>query len=150
MNKLVSLGFVCLFAFAAMIACKSGTAKNTVLPETNDPMELSGRWTLVSIMKHPDLKNEGGKEVYMEFNTETKQMEGNTGCNHMFSAYKADASTLSFDGVGATEMYCEGVKTEQPLMEVLRNVNGYSIVADVLTLRSGSEAIASFRRSATE
>ena len=156
MKRILSLSIIVLFAAFSMNACKSKKDNKTtnvatnVTQNENNPQNLEGRWTLVKFVANPDLENEGGKEVFLVLKPSTMEMTGNTGCNAMFGSYKADKSSLTFGGIGATEMYCEGVKTEQPLMQALDKTDSYNIIADKLILAAGAEQLAIFRRSAEE
>ncbi|MAT99274.1 MAG: hypothetical protein CL608_19220 [Anaerolineaceae bacterium] len=77
-----------------------------------------------------------GRQPTLEF--EAGKVSGNTGCNHYGGSYQIEDESIRFEDLFSTEMACldpEGLMAqEQDYLGLLRAVNHFELVDDVLTL----------------
>lgn len=79
--------------------------------------------------------------------TEPGAMEGNGGCNRIFSNSVAiDGASLRFGGVGATRRACPELGAEQAFVHMLGQVDAWRIEGGALILSGGGRDLASFAR----
>ncbi len=68
----------------------------------------------------------GEKPVSLKF--QGNRASGNTGCNSYFASYESKSGQLKFDGIGATERYCEGLmEHEKHYLSLLEDALSYTI-----------------------
>lgn len=92
---------------------------------------LSGKWNLIPALPADTAT---GKIPFLNFDTNSRKMNGNTGCNNISGAYMAAGKSLSFSkNIISTRMACPGYD-EAAFMKNLLRVNGYEIRGDTLEL----------------
>ena len=102
----------------------------------NDPktlnLEISGNYTL-EFADGINL-NEGfpTKVPTLILESISKKLTGNTGCNQMFGSFTTKQNKISFSEMGATKMFCEGVK-ENEYLALLNQVDSYKLNNNQLT-----------------
>ncbi|NND04646.1 MAG: META domain-containing protein, partial [Acidimicrobiia bacterium] len=115
MNKKHSL--VVLAATLALIAaaCSGDSSSDTTVtdPPTPDPINLSGtRWVATAMfLGGAPVAFVPNAEPTVDFTDDGRSLGGSTGCNSFFADYTVGGGTISFGGLGQTEMACE-----EPLM----------------------------------
>lgn len=73
-------------------------------------------------------------------------LSGSTGCNRVAGEYVAKGDSLTFAPAATTRMMCEqGADLESRFLNMLPAVKSYTIDGDLLKLRDGSDAIATFK-----
>ncbi len=120
--------FLLTILFFALLL--SACAGNNVVGARN----LEGEtWVLAKLNGNEPIE---GRQPTLEF--EAGEVSGNTGCNHYGGSYQIEEETIQFDGLFNTEMACldpEGLMAqEQEYLGLLRAVNRFELVDDVLTL----------------
>ena len=117
----------------------------TIAPVPVDPL-AGTRWTVVNF-------NDGmgavtlapGTTITLEFDR-ANRVSGKAGCNSYFANYWAGGNSLSIDGPGTTNMFCdspEGVmQQEQQYLAALHSAATFQITGDQLQIRSGADALA--------
>jgi heat shock protein HslJ len=126
-----------LFALTAIMGLLFFQSCATQGPDTSSTLnlDLSGSWTLVEIHESSGTTiNEGFPERKPSLTLEaiTKKLTGNTGCNQMFGSFKTNQNNVTFSGLGATKMYCAGVK-EAEYLAMFDKIKTYSILNDQLS-----------------
>jgi len=103
--------------------------------------DIIGDWNLVSLNGH-DLVE--GSTITASF--DGQQITGSA-CNSYFGGYTAEVDSISFSGIGSTEMFCpDTMDQEQEYFAALAEVNSWSVEAATLTL-SGDSVSLVFERS---
>lgn len=98
-------------------------------------LDLSESWILVEIHESSGTTvNEGfpDRKPSLTLEAISKKLTGNTGCNQMFGSFKTNQNKVNFTGIGATKMYCAGVK-ESEYLAMFDKIKTYSIVNDQLS-----------------
>lgn len=89
------------------------------------------------------------KEVTMRL--DTGRVFGSGGCNRYFGSYTLNGSSVKFNGVASTKMFCQGaMEVEDGLMQSFNNTDGYHIRGKWLALLKGTDTLARFEASKTE
>jgi heat shock protein HslJ len=106
-------------------------------PEPAPPpeqIELEGtRWQLQSMSGEPVVP---GSTVTLQFDPDNVA-GGNAGCNHYGGDYTLEGSTLEFEDLFSTMMYCmeEGIMDqEMAFLEALRTAESVSVENDGMTI----------------
>ncbi|MDX9749813.1 MAG: META domain-containing protein [Flavobacteriales bacterium] len=76
-------------------------------------------------------------------------VQGFGGCNRMMGGYELNDARLTFPGLATTRMYCEAVqKTENAITKALSEVDNYTFVDGLLSLRKGEQVLATLTAGA--
>ncbi|MFA6059330.1 MAG: META domain-containing protein [Taibaiella sp.] len=142
MRYLIALSVILLFSCSVL--------KNQAQSEPGNTNPLKGTgWILSRI---PDFELEKTrKEPSIYFNDSTSRVSGYTGCNGYGASYTLKGNTIKIGDVLSTKMACmPGMKTENKVINVLGNVDNFSISGDKLTLKQGEKVLAEFTRDKKE
>lgn len=93
-------------------------------------LDLGGSWELNYINETSGTTIGDGfpnKKPTLVLESISKKLTGNSGCNQMFGSFTTQQNSISFSGLGATKMYCEGVK-ENEYFRTLESTKTYKIV----------------------
>lgn len=129
MRYLLSFGTILSLMFIQSCATQSK-------PNQTLNLDLSGNWTLVQIHESSGTTVEKGfpnKKPNLILESISKKVTGNSGCNQLFGSFTTQQNKISFDGMGMTKMYCEGVK-ENEYIDLINRVKSYSIIDNQLIL----------------
>ncbi len=76
------------------------------------------------------------------------QISGQSACNRYFAGYTQDGTKLTFDQVGSSQMYCEGLMDyETEYLQSLAEVKSFELSGDNLKfLDQGGQAILVFSK----
>jgi heat shock protein HslJ len=103
------------------------------------------RWVLISYSEPGSTKTVlPDTEVTARFDSETKEVRGNGGCNTYFGGYKVDGDELMMTGPFAvTEMWCgdEVGQQESDYLGILLAADGYRVFGDALVVYSGDNLL---------
>ncbi len=106
------------------------------------------RWRLVEIGDVPAVSpGDGGGAAHLLFATDSGQVAGSTGCNHLSGRFTRSADTLRFDGMVTTEMACLDtavMRQELAFVAALDGTRRYEVLGDTLTLIGQSGVLARF------
>lgn len=95
----------------------------------------NSHWELTSLMAANKLVSKpDGSTITLHFTTE--EMNGKGICNQYFADIEAEGTNLFIDGIGATEMACEGLDFENKYFEILSRAESYSAYEDELIIFS--------------
>lgn len=125
------LPFVAFFGFMSLQSCATQGGTNQTLN-----LDLSGNWTLVHIHESSGTTIDKGfpnKKPNLILEAVSKKATGNTGCNQLFGNFKTQQNKISFDGMGMTKMYCEGV-AENEYVNMINSVESYTVIDNQLIL----------------
>ena len=118
----------------SLIGCSGGTA---------DLEDI--KWMLTSYGPEGNLKNPlPDTQVTATFDSETKEVGGNAGCNHYSGGYRVDGDKLTIEGPFAvTEMWCGEEKDDQEkeYIDILLDAASYEVDGDVLIIHSGNNVL---------
>lgn len=143
-----------LFAVLALVlaACGADSSDTTNPPGSNvtepstsvpgdpvpDPAELAGtRWVATKLFlggaEVPIVPN---SEPTLDFEGDGRTAGGTTGCNSWFGEVVLGAGTITFGGLGQTEMACEEplMIQEANVLLVLQNASFFTLVDGTLTI----------------
>ena len=108
------------------------------------PMEDT-RWLLVSYGEPGNLKNViPDAEPTARFDSETKEVKGNGGCNTYFGSYEVDGNNLTMTGPFAvTEMWCGDEKgaLESEYLDILLAAESFKVDGDSLVIYCGENVL---------
>lgn len=137
-------------ALALMLAaCGGDSTPNTSVtePPTPDPIKLAGtRWVATQMfLGGAPVAFVPNAEPTIDFNDDGRSFGGSTGCNSFFGEYQIGGGTISFGGMGQTEMACE-----EPLMTQESNVMNVFADAGIYTIENGILTIGQLGGSALQ
>lgn len=114
-----------------------------------DPQLEGKRWVLIELRGKSFEKSEDMKEAFLMFEMETSTFSGNTSCNNIFGSYELkEGNKLSFGKAGATMMACPDMEAEKIFLDVLMQVDNYSILDGFLSLNKSKMApLARFKKA---
>ena len=116
----------------------------------NDPRIENRRWQLVELNGRRIEPPSGREGAYFELDSAEARMTGNASCNRFFGTYELIAGDRIRFGsnIGATRMACPELEQEREFLEMLGQVDSYSLGEDDLSLnRSGAAPLARFREA---
>lgn len=130
-NTLSILSCVALLFF--LVGCSSLEKKPP--SEGNSTPLLETYWKLTSLQGNP-VTVLGEREPHVIFKAEQDRVQGHGGCNS-FSGVLQAAKNNSYkvESLVSTEMACEGLKTEETFLKVLRSDLIYAAGKDILVLK---------------
>ncbi|MFD2203564.1 copper resistance protein NlpE N-terminal domain-containing protein [Shivajiella indica] len=114
-----------------------------------DPRLEGKKWILVELRGKAIEGNEGLKEAFIMFEMETSSFSGNSSCNNVFGPYELkEGDRLSFGNAASTMMACPDMQTERTFLDILKEVDNYSIAEGKLSLNKAKMApLARFREA---
>lgn len=96
-------------------------------PVPDQSLEGTG-WVLLKYSIEDGILQEPGAERPVTLKFQDDRASGNTGCNSYFAGYEAKSGQLQFDGIGATEKYCEGLmEQEKHYLGLLEGALSYTV-----------------------
>lgn len=93
---------------------------------------LEGEWRIIKIKKRA-VPAELDKEPFVSFDTKTKRIHGNAGCNMINGGIVTEENkphSISFPAVAATMMACPDMKIEKSVLEALNEVKSFETFED--------------------
>ena len=107
---------------------------------------LDTRWRLTKLGDEVIENPAGERAVHFQLQAANSGLTGFSGCNRMFGRYALDGSSLKFDGLGGTRMFCQpNMQLEQKFLGMFQNVASWKITGNSLELLdAGGKAVASF------
>lgn len=119
MKKIVvSLCAICVVL--SFSSCRSAKEITTV-------SSLNGEWNIIEINGSAVTPGSGKDFPYIEFDTTTGKLSGNSGCNRMMGSFdtNAKAGEIDLGAIAGTRMMCPDMTIEQNVLNALKNVKGY-------------------------
>lgn len=113
--------------------------------EGNDQPQLGdAQWQLMAMNQKPaDL----GNKAFINFDQKERKISGKAGCNSIFAEYEIIGNKISFEGIGSTKMYCEGLMDqENQIISNLEKVRRYEIKYGLLYLYGSEELLLTFKK----
>lgn len=107
-------------------------------------------WKLQTLGTQPALDGARGKPLDIQFNAESMQVSGFSGCNRFTGSYQRDAprmdgSPLKIGPLASTRMACAtGAEQEQDYLEALQATDNFRLEDGTLLLRAGNQTLATF------
>jgi len=102
-------------------------------------------WTLASLRGRPVAAGTGRQAVSLRLEVGSHKVSGSTGCNRLTGRYEVSRDSLTISSLATSRMACkDGADRERVYLDVLRDVTGWSISRERLTLYSRNEAVAEF------
>lgn len=141
--KTVSFPVAGLTATLLMTACSGG------MSPTGSNHNLEGTsWKLTRLSSISGELPKTAREVTMRL--DSGRVSGNGGCNRYFGSYSLNGSSVKFNGVASTKMFCQGaMEVEDGLMQTINNTDGYYIRGKWLALLKGADTLAHFEVTRT-
>lgn len=116
-------------------------AKYTLPKNPTDPRLEDKKWVLTELQGKPVAKNEELKEAFIQFEMETGAFHGNGSCNNIFGPYELkEGNRISFGNTASTMMACSDMQMEMAFLEVLRQVDNYSVSDSTLSFQKAKMA----------
>lgn len=135
----------------------SGIAATLIIISCSNSMNATGgsnhklegtSWKLTGLSTITGDLPKSPREVTMRL--DTGRVYGSGGCNRYFGSYSLNGSSLTFNGVASTKMFCQGaMEVEDGLMQSFNNTDGYFIRGKWLALLKGTDTLARFEASRT-
>lgn len=123
---------IVVFCFLALVSCK--------------PKELEeGKWVLKSLFEKDvtSLK----EPITLNLDLQKHEVAGFAGCNKYFGKFTTDKSSLKFQEIGSTKMFCqETMGTEMEFMTALEQVESFDIRDNTLLLLVDNKIILEFTK----
>ena len=94
---------------------------------------LTGTWTLNKMSEKPVSDFFKGKEAKIPtlvFNFDEKKINGNSGCNNFFTAFKIDNGLLIVSPIASTMMACPNMEGETQYTNFLADTSGINLIDD--------------------
>jgi Heat shock protein len=111
-----------------------------------DTTSLTGTWFLQPVLSSDTAT---GKIPRLQFNLNTKQFTGHTGCNNMSGTFEFTDSSLVFNkGIRMTKMACVGYN-EKAFLENLLRTDRYHLENGMLILLFGETELSRWTRKVT-
>jgi heat shock protein HslJ len=107
---------------------------------------LDTQWRLTKLGDEVIENPPGERAVHFLLQASNTGLTGFSGCNRMFGSYALDGSSLKFDGLGGTRMFCQSsMELEQKFLGMFQNVGSWKITGNSLQLfDAGGKAVATF------
>lgn len=107
-----------------------------VEPDQPDENEFTLQNIIWMLQSYAEQSVISGTEVTIEFGADG-QLSGSAGCNNYFGSYLLDGESMTIDGVGSTEMWCEGrMDQESAYLSMLLNAIGVTPAEGTLTIHT--------------
>lgn len=137
------------FTVTGLTAALLMTACSGSMSPTGGNHSLEGySWKLTGLSSISGELPKTAKEVTMRL--DSGKVSGNGGCNRFFGSYSLNGSSVKFNGVASTKMFCQGaMEVEDGLMQTINNTDGYYIRGKVLALLKGADTLAHFEVTRT-
>jgi heat shock protein HslJ len=108
------------------------------------PQITDRRWYILTMHGDEMALPEGGERPWMEFSD--GHVQGFTGCNNLMGSVTIENDRILFSEIGSTKKYCpELQQLERSILDMMAEVNTYSIEDGALTLWQGTRELASLR-----
>jgi len=113
-------------------------------PTADLPKLGSSNWKLVSIEHKPV---NYGDRAFLKFDEKESKVSGKAVCNSFSSGYEMIGKKITFDAIGSTKMYCEGIMNdEHQIISQLQKTSRYEVKSDMLYFYSGEKLVLTFKR----
>lgn len=128
-----------LFSTLAMKSCATSNTSNLQEKDTIVLTELNNTYHINTLNN----KDVSAYKLVIEFNNETKQVSGFSGCNRFFGRYELEEEDLKFDAFGLTRMMCQGEVNgiENEFHKAIKKVNKITIEGDSISLLENNDAL---------
>ncbi len=101
-------------------------------------------WNLTAIEQRP--VNFDGR-AFIKFDEKESKVSGKALCNSYFSDYEMIGQKITFNSMGSTKMYCEGMMDEEnQIITQLQKAKRYEVKSDFLYFYSGEKVVLTFKR----
>ena len=108
-------------------------------------------WNLIQLGDMPVNAPKDRPGTHLVLMSKDKRVAGSGGCNRIMGGYTLDGAALKFSKMASTMMMCEeSMDIEQRFLKALDQVSGWSLDADVLTLKDASGQALLKLRAATQ
>lgn len=114
-------------ALLVMTACGGPAVENKPLEGTQWKLSTMEGITAEAINKVPDF-------FTLKLNAADTMISGRTNCNRFFGKYHLDGKELEFSKMGMTRMACMDMQHETAFVNMLDQVDSYTIKGDELQL----------------
>jgi heat shock protein HslJ len=133
--KLISFVSAGAFIFFSAFVMKKDTQVSSLYDK---------KWELKKIHQAGNVESVTGK-AFIRFNQEKKSAGGKGGCNTFGSTITVSGTTISFNDIFSTKMFCEGMQqTEDAFFKLLEKVNRLEIKDKALLLYKDKEVLLEF------
>jgi heat shock protein HslJ len=121
----------------SLIALKTCSDLNET--EENNQGNIEGSFLITKVLE----SNVTDYKLTIDFNDETKQVSGFSGCNRFFGSYALNENILTIGPLASTKMFCQGETNtiEAKLLDELSNVNSFSINGSTLILKTDNNEL---------
>lgn len=122
------------FAVAASVAVMASCGSTKV---ASDMTALNGEWSIVEVNGTKINAEDSETAPFLGFDAKESRLYGNTGCNMLTGALKADMKkgTIDFSQTGSTRMMCADMKTERLVLDALEKSTKFKVDgSDKMTL----------------
>ena len=132
------------FIFLAFIMVQACTMKPAT-PIVDDETIVDAYWMLLSLEGEKVPVPKDNRMAYIRLQERENDIIGYTGCNKISGKYKLTEPALQFSKLTSTKMSCPQIETENMLLDALSRTTNFKKSGSILTLYTGSNAVATFR-----
>jgi heat shock protein HslJ len=117
-------------------------APNYILPKNPTDLRIEDKkWVITELRGNPIQSKESFKEASLQFEMETATVSGNGSCNNIFGPYELkEGNQITFGNIATTMMACPEMELEKIFLEVLGEVDNYSVTDSTLSLNKAKMA----------
>lgn len=142
MNSFIRLTIVttlCALGFLTQSCSSSKTVELT---------DLSGYWTLKTLKGEPAIEAFKGSIPSLEFNLESKQIQGSGGCNRFNGAFTLEGSTFKAPKLASTMKLCMEANKEDLFTSTLSHEDGLTLTLEkgILTFKDKDAVVLEFQK----
>jgi heat shock protein HslJ len=122
-----------LFSLIAIKTCENSDESE------NHQMNLEGNYSIETVSE----SDVNVHQLTIQFNNETKQVSGFSGCNRFFGSYTLEGNILNIGPLASTKMMCQDPANtiESQLLNQLSNINSFSTKDKTLILKANDDAV---------
>lgn len=137
MNNKITLPLIFIFC-TLILSCSSSGEKNT---KSDSPL-TGTKWVLKVLNDKNISPPDSTKAPFIILSKVDSKLNGNGGCNTIFSTYTLDGDKLKFGVIASTEMYCDQMEPETEFTKALSNIVRYKINGTNLNLYNSDKVAA--------
>jgi len=125
---------LCAMAGAGTLTTSCMTSTGPVKAASTQAL-LGTQWRLTQLGDEVIDNPAGERAVNFLLQPSSTNLAGFSGCNRMFGSYALQGSSLKFDDLGGTRMFCEAqMPLEQRFLAMFAQVSGWEINGSTLRL----------------
>lgn len=133
---------ISLIGFCSIIFLFSCSPK--LSPDNN---WAEGKWIVTELKEVPvQVSGNTYKDAHIEFMPSTKKYQGFGGCDNISGSYTVSSDKIKFTPSGAKGADCPDTPFETTFLNLLKDVDKYTLSGNTMTLKKGKSSIVKLQR----